>query len=341
MLKKNKTVLVTVGTRVRLKNTGEIGIVNQLLQDQTVSVYLENGNLSIVAAIDDLENPNAKMERHQSDSPIEEHIPVESNVALLSGDSGAGLSLIFVPRPEDEGRSFNVHLLNTEDFHCSFTLAYFKQRRLIYKKHGVLRSNSQIFIDVFEQDNLSLGSSFDYELRRLIGDGTAEPRLNTIKLKAKTFFSKVGSIQSFPNQIILFKLVDSLPDKHVNAQKAEKLAVIKKENKAGLKKVNKYDPKAYASFNRELDIHIEALRNDHAGMAPFEIFETQLKAVEQYLDKAIKLGVDHVFVIHGKGSGKLKNAVHDLLRSNRHVKKFESEYYQKYGVGGATKVIFR
>ena len=36
-------------------------------------------------------------------------------------------------------------------------------------------------------------------------------------------------------------------------------------------------------------------------MNNYEIFTYQLKQVELYLSKAIRLGVDRVFIIHGKG----------------------------------------
>ena len=170
-------------------------------------------------------------------------------------DAGEGINLIFHPRAADEGRSMDLHLMNTEAFDCSFTLAYFKRGRIIYKKHGVLKSLSSIFIETLI-DNLSLTPSFEYELRRIIGDGTGESRTGTPKPKPKTFFKKQKKILSFEQGIFAFKLCDELPDKHVHSQAKEKLPLKEKENEVE-HKVGVASPLEMASFSRETDIHIE------------------------------------------------------------------------------------
>ena len=333
-------ILVSVGRTVRLKNTGEIGVINSTLDSKTVSVYLNESGVSIAVAIDDLEDPNNRQEKPLQEDYLEEHIPTETNVGIQFSDAGEGINLIFHPRAADEGRSMDLHLMNTEAFDCSFTLAYFKRGRIIYKKHGVLESLSSIFIETFDRDNLSLTPSFEYELRRIIGDGTGESRTGSLKPKPKTFFKKQKKVLSFEQSIFAFKLCDELPDKHVHSQVKEKLPLKGKEKQKSNTRVGVASPLEMASFSREIDIHIEALREDHAQMNNYEIFTYQLKQVELYLSKAIRLGVDRVFIIHGKGSGRLKNAVHTILDNNPHVHSYNAGYHQKYGVGGATEVIF-
>jgi dsDNA-specific endonuclease/ATPase MutS2 len=95
-----------------------------------------------------------------------------------------------------------------------------------------------------------------------------------------------------------------------------------------------------AEFSTEIDIHIEALRSDYEQLEALEIFKIQLDAVELYIKKALRLGVDKVYIIHGKGTGRLKKAVHEILENNPHVKSYKAGYFQKYGVDGATEVIF-
>ena len=333
-------ILVSVGRTVRLKNTGEIGVINDTLDSKTVSVYLNEAGMSITVAIDDLEDPNNRQVKQSTEEYLEEHIPTETNVDIQFSDAGEGINLIFHPRTVDEGRVMDLHLMNTEAFDCSFTLAYFKRGRIIYKKHGVLKALSSIFIETFEKDNLSLNPSFEFELRRIIGDGTGESRIGVLKPKPKTFFKKQKKVLSFAQGIFTFKLCDELPDKHVHSQAKEKLPVIEKEKQIKKQKVGVASPMEIASFSREIDIHIESLRDDHAQMNNYEIFTYQIQQVEKYLSKAIRLGIDKVYIIHGKGSGRLKKAVHNILDNNPHVKSFNADYHQKYGVGGATEVIF-
>ena len=60
---------------------------------------------------------------------------------------------------------------------------------------------------------------------------------------------------------------------------------------------------------------------------------------QRFLDNAIKLGVPRVFVIHGVGEGKLREAIAARLAENPNVSKFKNEFHHKYGYG-ATEVIF-
>lgn len=333
-------ILVSVGRAVRLKNTGELGVINGVLDSETVSVYLNESGMSIAVAIEDLEKPGQSQEKPGTGAFLEEHIPTETNVAIQFSDAGEGINLVFHPRVSDEGRSMDLHLMNTEAFDCSFTIAYFKKSRIIYKKHGVLKALSSIFIETFERDNLSLNPSFEYELRRIIGDGTGESRTGTLKPKPKTFFKNQKKTLSFPQDIFVFKLSDVLPEKHVQSNKKEKLPVKQSEKKVVRQTSRVASPMEIASFSREIDIHIESLRNDHAQMDSYEIFNHQIQQVEQYISKAIRLGVDKVYIIHGKGSGRLKKAVHRILDDNPHVRSYNAGYLQKYGAGGATEVIF-
>ena len=62
--------------------------------------------------------------------------------------------------------------------------------------------------------------------------------------------------------------------------------------------------------------------------------------MERYLDEAMRSNVSPVRVIHGKGTGVLRSAVHDALRKNKFVKKFRLGVYGE-GEDGVTIVEFR
>ena len=70
-----------------------------------------------------------------------------------------------------------------------------------------------------------------------------------------------------------------------------------------------------------------------------EKLQLQLDHFEQYIDKAIRLGVPRIYVIHGIGKGKLKNMIASRLIQNPQIKTFKNEYHPRYG-WGATEVIF-
>jgi len=63
------------------------------------------------------------------------------------------------------------------------------------------------------------------------------------------------------------------------------------------------------------------------------------KHFDRFIDKAIRLGVPRVYVIHGIGKGKLKNMIASRLIQIPEVQTFKNEYHPRYG-WGATEVIF-
>jgi DNA mismatch repair protein MutS2 len=53
-----------------------------------------------------------------------------------------------------------------------------------------------------------------------------------------------------------------------------------------------------------------------------ETVDEALLVVDRYLDEAVRAHLPQVTVIHGKGTGRLRKAIHDFLRGHPHVKHF-------------------
>ena len=59
--------------------------------------------------------------------------------------------------------------------------------------------------------------------------------------------------------------------------------------------------------------------------------------VENYIDAAVMAKLGTVTIIHGKGTGALRKAVHEMLKRNRFVKSFRLGRYGE-GEAGVTVV---
>ena len=93
-------------------------------------------------------------------------------------------------------------------------------------------------------------------------------------------------------------------------------------------------------------------RPEHSGRemkldaAPSEVDLRGMDAVEAictlclYLDNAMRSGMKNVRIIHGKGTGVLRNAVHQELKMNKFVKTYRLGVYGE-GEDGVTIAEFR
>ena len=88
-----------------------------------------------------------------------------------------------------------------------------------------------------------------------------------------------------------------------------------------------------------VDLHIEHLLNAHGHMNNHQIVLFQLDVCKKEIDKKIKNGTTQFVIIHGVGSGKLKDEVRYLLNSYPNLE-YMDEHYSGRGMG-ATKVFVK
>ena len=106
---------------------------------------------------------------------------------------------------------------------------------------------------------------------------------------------------------------------------------------AGRAKTEKQEKKHSVQVTRDLKerpaVHPEC---NVIGMTAAEA----LPEVEAFLDGAVLANLPEVRIIHGMGTGKLRAAIHDLLRKNKRVASFR---LGKYGEGesGVTVVTLK
>ena len=83
---------------------------------------------------------------------------------------------------------------------------------------------------------------------------------------------------------------------------------------------------------------LKNLRLTGEHLSNFEMLTLQLNNFEKYLDLAIAHHQHNLIVIHGVGTGKLKDEIHEILKSRREVRSFINQYDPRYGYG-ATEIF--
>ncbi|KHJ39592.1 recombination and DNA strand exchange inhibitor protein [Pedobacter glucosidilyticus] len=91
---------------------------------------------------------------------------------------------------------------------------------------------------------------------------------------------------------------------------------------------------------KELDLHIEKLRDDHQFLNKNEILTIQQDIFTKSLDAAIAHKYPQMIFIHGVGNGVLRDFIHKTISKHPQVKTFMDAQKEKFGYG-ATQVIFK
>jgi DNA-nicking Smr family endonuclease len=239
---------------------------------------------------------------------------------------------------------FKVWLLNdtAHEFLVEFDLYTDKRDVLIIDDK--LAACTALEMGDFLTDELNDSPEMFLRVRRITTAGLDQPLERAQKIRPKQFFNSLLTAPILNVLTYQFVLLDSF-EKKVEEKVEDLRSFAKQQPKkpqrsdAHSRPYKAFDPEALASFEPEIDLHIEKLLNGHARLDKGEILRIQLQHCQRFLDKAQRLGAPRVFLIHGLGEGKLKDAIAAMLKENPYVAKFKNEYHHKYGYG-ATEVIF-
>lgn len=254
-----------------------------------------------------------------------------------------GVHLSFLPRFEtdefgdDTVTEMKLHLLNRTENGYRFTY----QLRFFGKSEFDLKAEIRPFEDFYLHDvpfsDLSDSPVFVFRFFLLQPDKTkAEAYEASLKLKPKQLFEKWEKLKQKGEATFAYKLFERYPEKKEEPPLEAGDLVTK-----GVKMYNAQEARKHLPPARTVvDLHIEKLTDDWQRLSNAEILNLQVKEFEKWYDLALAHHQPHLIVIHGVGSGRLRDEIHDVLRLKREVKSFVNQYHPSYGYG-ATEIYFQ
>ncbi len=347
------------GTRVRIRHTGDEGIIRGQLEPGLFNVYLPADDMEIPAFGEDLALWEDRMQasvppperRIQPAAPPRREVPVETQYLILRH---SGIHLAFVPVAGRDGLtvSYEVHLLNDTAYQALYEIRLLRNNGRS-QWEGTVPAAGSTRLGSMDYDDLNEAPVVEATFRWITTEGVGAAVAKTISLRPKTFFSSLRTAPFLNRSAHQYKLGEapSAGEEHPapapSAPPEDLASYTRRHAKASLvpaahrnKDLSRHETKELAEFSAELDLHIEKLTDNREKMSNAEILRFQLSAFDRYLDKAIRLGVERVFVIHGLGQGRLKDSISTRLIRHPDVERFTNEYHPLYG-WGATEVIFR
>jgi hypothetical protein len=244
---------------------------------------------------------------------------------------------------------YKVWLLNDTEYEFIATLDFTTTRRNVVSIEEKIPTLSVLELGDMAADDLNDHPEVWISVQRITTAGLEKPIEKRQKIKARSFFQhfKNALVLGVPAYHFLLLPVQDVTTASSGESATEDLTAYTKQalkqhkprRTDNTRPFKPHDVERYATFLPEIDLHTEALLPGHRRLDKGEILRLQLQHFQRFLEKAVLLGVPRIYVIHGVGEGKLKEAIAQVLRDHPHVVKFRNEYHHKYGYG-ATEVIF-
>ena len=325
------------GQRVVLIHTKERGVISQLYGDGMVDVVLDDGDqipvdsaFIIYEHLFDSQNIQGGKHDYQ-----------EENISIIAPQFGLDMGFFLGFDPQniyDKHTDFDIYCIN--DSKKNFSLKAVLQIRGVpilefqteFSSYMAQKMGKLEYKDLSENPKFSLEFSWENDHVR-----NYESKLKPAKFYQSLDYTPIIN-KSIYRELIWQKLEIQ---KKLSPQELRNhsISLLKEDDFNRTQPIPVHEVFEYAKFNTEIDLHIEALRKDHKNLDAKKILEIQLKAMEDFINQALRHGVERVFIIHGLGKGKLKEAIHRTLQTQYPIKSFKNEYHPNYGFG-ATEVIF-
>lgn len=344
-------MVFAIGTKVKLIHTGDVGVVTAWLDDGMINVRLIGDDMEIPAFPEDIarldeetSSVKAKIIRGAAEkpAPTPPHRPrPEIQYSILKSQ---GIQLAFEPMFREDGTAekFIIYLINDTRYDVLYDYEFSLMTGFKLSGNGKLAALTYYRIGEMVYDQLNESPVFDIDCQQITTEGIGSKYHKNLKIKAKQFFSKIKTAPLLNRQAHLFRLFEHFQQE--DSKKDEDLKTYTQRNTRPSwhfkEEDNPHEVAEKAHFESEIDLHVEKLAPEgHKKLSNAEILNLQLTHFDRFIDQAIKLGVNRVFVIHGVGEGRLRDALATRLMQMQAVKTFKNEYHPRYGYG-ATEVIF-
>jgi len=333
-----------VGDKVIVLHSNEEGEIVEILSDKMVMIDVRG--VKFPAYMDQIDFPYFKRFSGQELVPkkkekkFAEDIKREKTPQHKVVD-GVWISFLPVMDTDEFGddvvEELKIHLVNRtyRSFKFMYRLQFFGRPEFELKNE--IHPFTDFYLHNVPFHEMSDSPSFNFEFSLLQPDKTkVDYYESSLKLKPKQLFAKIEEINKKGEATFSYKLFDDFPEKVPEDVPEIEYPVSKGIKLYNLKEARKHLPPARSV----VDLHIEKLSNNWQHLSNAEILDIQLKEFEKWYDIALAHFQTTFTVIHGVGTGRLRDEIHDILRLKKEVKSFINQYHPSYGYG-ATEIFFQ
>jgi hypothetical protein len=346
---------IKIGTKVKFLNNVGGGIVRGFT-DEKIAMVEDTDGFVIPVLITDVvidegnlydEQPKSASDksakaRESEDSKAKSVISFEEmKFAPFKGE------VLMAIKPETlellHVSNFSLYLINESNYYFNFVISTFDRGAHTLVKTGLIKPNSKSNVKSFTQTDIA--KIQEIRLQGIFYKHGLFEISNAIDLNfniGNVSFYKVGYFSDnkyFDSKALVLKKEEIDLKEAFQKLTESDIAIVTREKEKAEKKPIMQSPKKENS-TVEVDLHIEALIDDHRNMSNGEILEIQLKQFETSFHEAILLKKQKIVFIHGVGNGKLKQEIINKLKRNYPDFQYQDASFKEYGFG-ATMVYLR
>ncbi len=345
--------MLKIGDKVRFLNAVGGGIVRKFINKEVVSVEEEDGFETpvLIKECVVIANAGEVTAQRQAQSGPQVHFEPDKPVQVREVKGGDQLNVVLAFLPENDrslqNTNFDCYLVNDSNYWLFFT--YMSKEGANWKTRfaGMAEPNMKLHLEEFGKEQLN-------ELERVCVQLTAfkrdkdferkdpvsvEVRIDTVK------FYKLHSFRVndyFDEAALVYPIVkNDAAQKQLEVSSGD-LEKALREKESDSKPVAKSTAQLHKIKNGivEIDLHIDELLDNTAGMSNTDMLQYQLDAFRKTLDQFKSLKGQRIVFIHGKGDGVLRNALLKELSSKYRNYGVQDASFREYGFG-ATMVTIR
>jgi len=310
-----------LGEFVRFVNERREGYITRIIDESTIAVTDDDG-FEIPVLASQVTRVHGKTDL-SDDSPVE-NLRKSNSAEFISN----GLFLALCPDKRSPS-VLHFNLVNSSSWEMLFTLYSTKNYKSKGEYSGILKAQSTVQIYSGSLNELDLWPEF--RIQALLFSSENEEMQKPIeyseKFKAKDLSGAKKQHELLEQAAWLIQL-DS-PEPVIDPEKLKESFFRPHAEKIELEKPGK-----------EVDLHIEKLRDDYQFLNSSEILDIQMNHFRKSLDAAIVHKIPSITFIHGSGNGTLRIEIHKIVSKHAQVKTFMDAHKERFGYG-ATEVFFK
>jgi hypothetical protein len=333
------------GDDIIVLHNSEEGKVIEIINKQMV--LIEVRGVQFPAYLDQIDFPYfqrfSKAKIFEDKKPAKKYadqIPKEKNTIKQTEISGVSVS--FIPKfafdefDDEVVEELKIYLVNKTAKAYKFLYTQQFSGNTNFELTNEVAAFKDFYLHDISFENINDSPAFYFEFSLLNKEKSkAEYFETSLKPKPKQVFQKIEKMKEKNEPFFSYVLFENYPDK----TEEEKYDLPQLETKE-FKIYNAREIRQNLEPARSIvDLHIEKLMSDWQRLSNFEILTIQLKEFEKWLTISIAHHQQSLIVIHGIGTGKLRDEIHDILKPKREVRYFINKYDPRFGYG-ATEIFF-